>query len=203
MCGIFSIFCSSSSSETLKKISKKAGKKLSHRGPDYSGTIDGKGFVLQHERLAIIDPTSGNQPFENDDYILTVNGEIYNWWDLKDETYHYKTKSDCEIILSCYKKYGKDTFSKLDGIFAFVLYDKKNKEFIVARDAIGVVPLYIGYGSDGSIVVSSELKAMDTAMRIQIFPPGHYYSSHENGTDTFSLFQTLVQPNMELYFHER
>ena len=84
MCSIF-LFLFFFFFETLKKF-QKAGKKLSHRGPDYSGTIDGKGFVLQHERLAIIDPTSGNQPFENDDYILIVNGEIYNWWDLKDET---------------------------------------------------------------------------------------------------------------------
>jgi asparagine synthase (glutamine-hydrolysing) len=174
MCGILAIF---NSSNINKHNILKSSKTMRHRGPDASGILHGKDWAIAHERLAIVDPKSGSQPFQTDNNtILAVNGEIYNHYDLK--TGSEKTKSDCEVIAT---RYDLDTPSNallhsLDGVYAFVLYNKKTKSILVARDRIGVMPLYYGYGYDGSIAFASEMKALQGLVGcVNIFPPGHKY----------------------------
>eukprot|EP00761_Pharyngomonas_kirbyi_P011050 gb/GECH01011074.1/.p1 GENE.gb/GECH01011074.1/~~gb/GECH01011074.1/.p1 ORF type:complete len:216 (+),score=61.08 gb/GECH01011074.1/:1-648(+) len=154
-----------------------------HRGPDASGVFmdESSKSILVHERLSIVDVESGAQPItcENETMALTVNGEIYNHQELRKELLsdyndELKTKSDCEVILHGYRKMGKQFIDYLKGDFAFVIYDSKTSEFIIARDPIGVIPFYVGYHSDGSIWFASEMKCLhDHCDRIESFPPGH------------------------------
>ena len=139
-----------------------------------------KNVALAHERLSIVDPESGEQPLYNDDksVVLGVNGEIYNHKLYREEfkDYPFKTLSDCEVIIPLYEKFGKDCVQHLDGMFAFVLFDKNNKTFYAARDHIGIIPLYIGWTASGGVVFSSELKALQgICERFELFPPGHYF----------------------------
>ena len=172
--------------------------KIRHRGPDWSGIYCGKTAILAHERLSIVDPESGKQPLFSPDgrRILAVNGEIYNHKDIRNRfagKYEYQTGSDCEVILSLYQEW-RDTLAdsnltaappflnQLSGIFAFALYDEENDEFLIARDPIGVIPLYIGYDTDGKVMVASELKALEGQCdHYEPFLPGHYYWSREPG----------------------
>ena len=156
-------------------------KTIRHRGPDWSGIYSNENAIIAHERLAIVDPSSGQQPlFSQDDrYILAANGEIYNHQELRDQflDYNFSTKSDCEVILPLYEKYGPDFLDKLNGIFAFAIYDSVNDEYFVARDHMGIIPLYIGWDSKGVFYVSSELKALEgQCEKIELFPPGKYLS---------------------------
>jgi asparagine synthase (glutamine-hydrolysing) len=160
-------------------------KRIRHRGPDWSGIYTGARAILVHERLSIVDPASGKQPLTTRDgkIILTVNGEIYNHReirdDLKDE-YDFMTGSDCEVILALYRKKGARCIEDLSGIFAFALYDEENDSFLIARDPIGVIPLYMGSDREGRVLVSSELKGLEGfAAEYSPFPPGHYYNSRE------------------------
>ena len=154
--------------------------KVRHRGPDWSGNHCGKNVLLAHERLAIVDPQSGNQPIYSSDknLILAANGEIYNHRNLKDDLniqYDFQTSSDCEIILALYKEKGVDFLDDLNGIFGFVLYDSYNNQYLIARDHMGIIPLYIGWDKFGTFYVASELKALEgVCNKIEIFPPGHY-----------------------------
>ena len=140
---------------------------------------------LAHERLSIVDPQSGGQPLYSPDgkQILAVNGEIYNHRDIRAEfagKYDFSTGSDCEVILALYRQYGVDFIEKLSGIFAFALYDEERDEFLIARDPIGVIPLYIGYDADGKVYCASELKALEGMCdEYEPFLPGHYYWSRE------------------------
>ena len=185
MCGITCAFDLKQKSNVLRPQILSMSKKLRHRGPDWSGIFSNENAIMAHERLAIVDPISGNQPLfsENNDAVLAINGEIYNHLDLKKDfkdKYKFKTDSDCEIILALYKDSGISFIEKLNGIFAFALYDIKNNEYLIARDHIGIVPLYMGWGEKGTFYVASELKALDEyCVKIEIFPPGHYYSSKE------------------------
>ena len=170
-------------------------KKIRHRGPDWSGIYTGGSAILAHERLSIVDPESGRQPlFSPDDkQVLAVNGEIYNHQDLRRRfagRYQFQTGSDCEVVLALYGSIAHDLshrqicrmLEELNGIFAFVLYDEARDEFLIARDPIGVIPLYIGYDSDGKVLVASELKALEgQCERYEPFLPGHYYWSREPG----------------------
>ena len=185
MCGITCAFDLKQKSNVLRPQILSMSRKLRHRGPDWSGIFSNENAIMAHERLAIVDPISGNQPLysENNDAVLAINGEIYNHLDLKKDfkdKYKFKTDSDCEIILALYKDSGISFIEKLNGIFAFALYDIKKDEYLIARDHIGIVPLYIGWGEKGTFYVASELKALDEyCVKIEIFPPGHYYSSKE------------------------
>jgi asparagine synthase (glutamine-hydrolysing) len=157
-------------------------KRIRHRGPDWSGIYCGEHTILAHERLAIVDPQSGGQPLYSPDgkVVLAVNGEIYNHHDIRDRHpgYAFKTKSDCEVILALYKEKGVDFLEDLNGIFAFALYDSENDCYLIARDPIGVIPLYMGWDSDGAFYVASELKALEGyCEKIESFPPGHYLYS--------------------------
>ncbi|KAF1894832.1 hypothetical protein Lal_00028276 [Lupinus albus] len=157
---------------------------LKHRGPDWSGLHQHGDCYLAHQRLAIVDPASGDQPLFNEDksIIVTVNGEIYNHEELRQQLPHHKfrTGSDCDVIAHLYEEHGENFVDKLDGIFSFVLLDTRDNSFLVARDAIGVTSLYIGWGLDGSVWISSELKGLiDDCENFKSFPPGHLYSSKE------------------------
>ena len=187
MCGIVSIFNIKQQTPQLRRKALQMSQKLRHRGPDWSGIYCGGSAILAHERLAIVDPESGGQPLFSPDkkQILAVNGEIYNHQDIRRQyagQYDFQTGSDCEVILALYRDKGPDFLEQLSGIFAFALYDEERDEFLIARDPIGVIPLYIGYDSDGKVYVASELKALEgQCERYEPFLPGHYYWSHEPG----------------------
>ena len=157
--------------------------KVRHRGPDWSGIYSSENAILAHERLAIVDPTSGKQPILSEDglKVIAVNGEIYNHQNLKDSfatDYNFRTESDCEVILALYEKKGISFLNDLNGIFAFALYDSSNDKYIIARDHMGIIPLYMGWDKDDIFYVSSELKSLEGVCdKIELFPPGHYLES--------------------------
>ena len=161
--------------------------KLRHRGPDWSGIYSGGSAILAHERLSIVDPESGRQPLFSPDgkQVLAVNGEIYNHQEIRCRyagRYDFQTGSDCEVILALYRDKGINFLEDLSGIFAFALYDEEKDEFLIARDPIGVIPLYIGCDSSGMVYVASELKALEGQCdRYEPFLPGHYYWSKDSG----------------------
>lgn len=185
MCGIVGIFQIKEQNQELRKKALKMSQKLRHRGPDWSGIYVGGSAILAHERLSIVDPQSGGQPLYSPDgnQILAVNGEIYNHRDIRaayKDKYAFQTGSDCEVILALYKEKGVHLMEELSGIFAFALYDKERDEFLIARDPIGVIPLYIGRDADGKVYVASELKALEGFCdEYEPFLPGHYYWSRE------------------------
>ena len=187
MCGIVSIFNIQEQTKELRDKALKMSQKIRHRGPDWSGIYCGKSAILAHERLSIVDPESGRQPLFSTDgkQILAVNGEIYNHQEIRKQfegKYEFQTGSDCEVILALYREKGINFIEDLSGIFAFALYDEEKDEFLVARDQIGVIPLYIGFDSDGKVYVASELKALEgQCERYEPFLPGHYYWSKEPG----------------------
>ncbi|MBO4771611.1 MAG: asparagine synthase B [Bacteroidales bacterium] len=183
MCGIVGIFDIQSEPERLRRRALEQSGKIRHRGPDWSGIYVGKTAILAHERLSIVDPKSGSQPLKTADgkVILAVNGEIYNHRQIRDRyegKYDFLTGSDCEVILALYRDKGINFLEDLSGIFAFALYDEENDEYLIARDPIGVIPLYIGHDIDGHLCVASELKALEGwSTDYEVFLPGHYYSS--------------------------
>ena len=187
MCGIVSIFNIKEQSSELRQKALKMSQKIRHRGPDWSGIYCGKSAILAHERLSIVDPESGKQPLFSPDgkQILAVNGEIYNHKAIREQyagKYEFQTGSDCEVILALYREKGINFIEDLNGIFAFALYDEEKDEFLIARDQIGVIPLYIGYDGDGKVYVASELKALEgQCERYEPFLPGHYYWSGDPG----------------------
>ncbi len=185
MCGIVGIFQIKQQTEELRAKALKMSQKLRHRGPDWSGIYVGGSTILTHERLSIVDPQSGGQPLysPNRKQVLAVNGEIYNHQNIRSRyvgNYEFRTGSDCEVILALYRDKGIHFLEELNGIFAFALYDEERDEFLIARDAIGVIPLYIGKDYNGLLYVASELKALEGFCdEYEPFLPGHYYWSRE------------------------
>ena len=185
MCGIVAILNVKEQTQQLRQKALGMSQKIRHRGPDWSGIYCGKSAILAHERLSIVDPESGGQPLFSPDrkQVLAVNGEIYNHQEIRkryEGRYSFQTGSDCEVILALYQDKGIDFLEDLSGIFAFVLYDEERDVFLIARDPIGVIPLYIGYDDDGTVYVASELKALEgQCQRYEPFLPGHYYWSGE------------------------
>lgn len=185
MCGITAIFNIKDDVNALRRTALDMSKKIRHRGPDWSGIYCGRSAILCHERLSIVDPQSGRQPLFSPDgkQILAVNGEIYNHRDIRARyagKYEFQTGSDCEVILALYRDKGVNFIEELSGIFAFALYDEEKDEFLIARDPIGVIPLYIGYDNEGRVYCASELKALEGYCdRYEPFLPGHYYWSRE------------------------
>lgn len=186
MCGIAAIFNIREHAPELRGQALEMSRKLRHRGPDWNGIYCGGSAILAHERLSIVDPESGSQPLYSADrkQILAVNGEIYNHLELRkryEGKYEFKTGSDCEVILALYRDKGPDFLEDLSGIFAFALYDEEKDEFLIARDPIGVIPLYIGRDAEGRILVASEMKALEGfCENYEPFLPGHYFWSREN-----------------------
>ncbi len=187
MCGIVAILNVKEQTHALRDKALKMSQKIRHRGPDWSGIYCGGSSILAHERLSIVDPESGGQPLFSPDkkQVLAVNGEIYNHQEIRRlyaGQYEFQTGSDCEVILALYREKGINFLEDLSGIFAFVLYDEERNEFLIARDPIGVIPLYIGYDSDDTVYVASELKALEgQCERYEPFLPGHYYWSVDPG----------------------
>jgi len=187
MCGIVSIFNIKKQTHELRDKALRMSQKIRHRGPDWSGIYCGGSAILAHERLSIVDPESGGQPLFSPDkkQVLAVNGEIYNHQEIRRRyagRYEFQTGSDCEVILALYRDKGINFLEDINGIFAFALYDEEKDAFLIARDPIGVIPLYIGYDSDGTVYVASELKALEGhCERYEPFLPGHYYWSEEPG----------------------
>ena len=185
MCGIVAIFQVKEQTQELRQKALRMSQKIRHRGPDWSGIYCGGTAILAHERLSIVDPESGQQPLFSPDrkQVLAVNGEIYNHQQIRElyrDKYAFQTGSDCEVILALYREKGIGFLEDLSGIFAFALYDEEKDEFLIARDPIGVIPLYIGYDNDGKVYVASELKALEGQCdRYEPFLPGHYYWSRE------------------------
>ena len=202
MCGIVAIFNIKQQSHELREKALRMSQKIRHRGPDWSGIYCGGSAILAHERLSIVDPESGGQPLFSPDHnqVLAVNGEIYNHQEIRRRyagQYEFLTGSDCEVVLALYNSLTSNPSPKgegnlltheqicgmlesLSGIFAFALYDEERDAFLIARDPIGVIPLYIGYDSDGTVYVASELKALEgQCERYEPFPPGHYLWSEE------------------------
>lgn len=185
MCGIVGVFEIKAGSPDLREQVLSMSGKIRHRGPDWSGIYSCEKAILAHERLAIVDPQSGGQPLKSRDgkLILSVNGEIYNHKELRQtltEEYDFMTQSDCEIILALYREKGAGFLEDLNGIFAFALYDAENDCYLIARDHMGIIPLYTGWDKLGNFFVASELKALEgTCNRIREFEPGHYLCSKE------------------------
>ena len=183
MCGIVCAFDLKDKSEVLRPQLLEMSKKIRHRGPDWSGIYSNDRAILAHERLSIVDPVSGKQPLFSEDkkLILAANGEIYNHRELRNQfegKYNFQTESDCEIILALYKEKGVDFIDEMNGIFGFALYDVDKDEYFIARDHMGIIPLYMGWDKDGTFYVASELKALEgVCTKIELFPPGHYLSS--------------------------
>ena len=188
MCGFVGVFEIGRNGENLRAQVLRMSGKIRHRGPDWSGIYCGPRAVLSHERLSIVDPQSGGQPLYSPDgrLVLAVNGEIYNHRELRRELageYDFRTGSDCEVILPLYRKYGAGLLDRLNGIFAFALYDIERDEYLIARDPVGVIPLYIGWDADERCYVASELKALEGVCNvIRPFEPGHYRWSREGKT---------------------
>ena len=198
MCGIVSLFNIRQQSPELRQQALRMSQKIRHRGPDWSGIYSGGSAILAHERLSIVDPESGRQPLYAPDgkQVLAVNGEIYNHKTLRQRLgsqYEFQTGSDCEVILALYREMLREhptpshaditaMLEQLNGIYAFALYDEERDLFLIARDPIGVIPLYIGHDEDGKVMVASELKALEgQCTTYEPFLPGHYYWSPAPG----------------------
>ena len=179
MCGIVCAFDLKQPTDDLRGQLLNMSKKIRHRGPDWNGIYADEKAILAHERLAIVDPASGKQPLLSEDgtVVFAANGEIYNHKELRKSLsipYAFKTESDCEVILALYKEHGKAFLDQLNGIFAFALYDSKTNEFLIARDHMGIIPLYMGWDQYGTFYVGSELKSLEgVCSKIELFPPGH------------------------------
>ncbi|WP_028298381.1 asparagine synthase B [Olivibacter sitiensis] len=184
MCGILGAFDLKVEAKELRPQILEMSKKIRHRGPDWSGIYSGDKAVMAHERLAIVDPTSGKQPLYNESktVVLAVNGEIYNHRDIRAKypNYNFLTKSDCEVILALYEDKGPDFLEDLNGIFAFALYDIEKYTYLIARDHMGIIPLYIGWDTKGNFFFSSELKGLEGyCNKIEEFKPGHFIYSKD------------------------
>ena len=188
MCGIVGIFQVKEQSQAMRQKALRMSQKIRHRGPDWSGIYCGGSAILAHERLSIVDPESGGQPLYAPDrkQVLAVNGEIYNHQEIRRRyagKYEFQTGSDCEVILALYRDKGINFLEDLSGIFAFALYDEETNEYLIARDPIGVIPLYIGYDADGTVYVASELKALEgQCEHYEPFLPGHYVHGFNSST---------------------
>ncbi len=185
MCSIFGILDIKSDAVALRKTALEMSKRLRHRGPDWSGIYSTDKAILVHERLSIVDPGNGAQPLYNPDrtHILAVNGEIYNHKELEKALtvdFQFQTGSDCEVILAKYKEKGPAFLDEINGIFAFILYDAVEDAYLIGRDHMGIIPLYMGYDERGNFYVASEMKALTPVCKsVQEFPPGHYLWSKD------------------------
>jgi asparagine synthase (glutamine-hydrolysing) len=192
MCSIFAMFGLQPGDDlpALRKQALELSQRQRHRGPDWSGVYVDDGAILVHERLAIVDPASGAQPLRSRDgaLALAVNGEIYNHRELRASSeYDFTTGSDCEVINALYRAIGVDLVQRLNGIFAFALWDRETKRYLIARDPFGVCPLYWGHDAQGRLCVASEMKALvGICADVAAFPPGHYYDSNGQLTRYYS-----------------
>ncbi|VAI06731.1 unnamed protein product [Triticum turgidum subsp. durum] len=187
MCGILAVLGCADWSQAKRARVLSCSRRLKHRGPDWSGLFQCEGNFLAQQRLSVVSPLSGDQPLYNEDrtVVVVANGEIYNHKKIRKQfaaKHTFTTGSDCEVIIPLYEEYGENFVNMLDGVFSFVLYDTRNKTYMAARDAVGVNPLYFGRGSDGSVWIASEMKALhEDCPKFELFPPGNLYSSAAGG----------------------
>lgn len=185
MCGFVGAFDLTQDLTNLRSQVLKMAKRIRHRGPDWSGIYCGEKAILVHERLSIVDIKSGGQPLYNKDknLVLAVNGEIYNHQNIRNRfkgKYEFQSNSDCEVLLALYQEKGVALFDELNGIYAFALYDIDNNSYLIGRDHMGIIPLYMGYDDFGQFYVASELKALEgICPNIKEFPAGYYYDSRD------------------------
>ncbi len=185
MCGFVGAFDLTQDLSNLRSQVLKMAKRIRHRGPDWSGIYCGEKAILVHERLSIVDIKSGGQPLYSKDknLVLAVNGEIYNHQNIRNrfkDKYEFQSNSDCEVLLALYQEKGVDLFDELNGIYAFALYDIKNNSYLIGRDHMGIIPLYMGYDDFGQFYIASELKALEgICPNIKEFPAGYYYDSRD------------------------
>ena len=187
MCSILGIFDLRPDADLLplRPLALDRSRLQRHRGPDWSGVFAAPHALLVHERLAIVDVDHGAQPLRSADgrLALAVNGEIYNHKDLEaglQQPYAFQTASDCEVINALYVQHGAGFLAQLNGIFAFALYDAAQDRYLIARDPIGVIPLYQGRDEQGRLWVASEMKSLaGVCTQIEVFPPGHYLDSKD------------------------
>jgi asparagine synthase (glutamine-hydrolysing) len=201
MCGLVTILNidpARSNVSELRKLALTMAQKLRHRGPDWSGVYSDDQAILAHERLSIVDVEHGAQPLKDTrtGNVLAVNGEIYNHKDLRrglKNAHDFQTFSDCEVLLYLYDELPPKTFlNAINGIFGFVLHDPTRRTFLIARDPIGVIPLYVGWDRQDNLYVASEMKALvGRCERISEVPPGHFYLGHEADKG----FQRYYEPN--------
>ncbi len=181
MCSILGVFESKEDASLLREQALDMSRRMRHRGPDWSGIFSNSKAILAHERLSIVDIVNGAQPLYSTDkqIVLGVNGEIYNHIEIRNSLdYNFTTNSDCEVIIPLYKEKGVNFLNELNGIFAFALYDQSDNSYLIARDPIGVIPLYYGRDENGVLFVASEMKALvKYCNQIEDFPPGHYWHS--------------------------
>jgi len=183
MCSIFGVLELRQDVSTVRKMALQQSRLLRHRGPDWSGSYTSARAVLVHERLAIVDINTGAQPLlsANGKQALAINAEIYNHQEIRHalkNTYPFRTESDCEVVLPLYLEHGVNFLDQLRGMFAFVLYDEEKDFWMIARDPLGIIPLYYGHDQHGQLFVASEMKAlMDVCNQVHEFPPGHYWTS--------------------------
>ena len=189
MCSIFGILDIKEHPEALRRTALEMSRRQLHRGPDWEGIYQGEKAIVVHERLSIVDPSNGAQPLYNDNrtHVLAFNGEIYNHKQLKSELtipYNFKTGSDCEVILALYEEFkqtGKPFLDRLIGDFAFLIYDAEDNTYFIARDHMGIVPVYVGSDNEGRFYVASEMKALTPVCdTVKEFPPGSYLYSKED-----------------------
>ncbi|AHF73184.1 asparagine synthetase B [Candidatus Sodalis pierantonius str. SOPE] len=185
MCSIFGVLDLKTDPVELRKQALECSRLMRHRGPDWSGVYEGDKAILAHERLSIVDVNTGAQPLYNaaHTHVLAVNGEIYNHQLIREQLgdrYAFQTGSDCEVILALYQEKGPEFLDELRGMFAFILYDTEKDAYLIGRDHMGIIPLYIGHDEHGNLYVASEMKALVPVCRtLQEFPPGHYLWSQD------------------------
>ncbi len=186
MCSIFGVLELRQDLKTVRKLALRQSRLMRHRGPDWSGIYAADNAVLAHERLSIVDVNTGSQPILSDSgrQALAVNGEIYNHQEIRAQfegRYPFRTQSDCEVILPLYLEKGTDFLEELSGMYAFCLYDEDKDFWMMARDPVGIIPLYYGHDAHGQLFVASEMKAlMDVCNQVHEFPPGHVWCSGQD-----------------------
>ena len=195
MCSVFGILdIKDDAASSLRKDALTMSRKMRHRGPDWEGVYSCDKAILVHERLSIVDPNNGAQPLYNPEHtnVLAVNGEIYNHKELEKNLtvpFEFQTGSDCEVILALYKEKKEKFLDDINGIFAFVLYDAENDCYLIGRDHIGIIPLYIGYDHEGRLYVASEMKALvGCCETVKEFPAGSYLYS-KNGPEIVKYYK--------------
>lgn len=178
MCSIFGVLDLKTDPQELRKTALEMSRLMRHRGPDWSGIYAGDNAILAHERLSIVDVNTGAQPLYNQQrtHVLAVNGEIYNHQALRErlaDRYAFQTGSDCEVILALYQEHGPDFLDQLRGMFAFILYDAERDAYLIGRDHLGIIPLYMGHDEHGNLFVASEMKALvPICQTLREFPAG-------------------------------
>ncbi len=185
MCGIIGVFGADCQGLEIRERALEMASKIRHRGPDSSGIFSDKKLAIASERLCIMDVEGGSQPLfdASNANAVVANGEIYNHLELKRKLckpHQWKTKSDCEILLYLFDEFGASFLDMLNGIFAFIIFDAKNNDYLIARDHLGICPLYLGWDKKGRLHAASEMKALTPfCKKIIEFPPGNYFLGSE------------------------